>query len=110
MASLFFRRISITEITRMTTRSSSGWLPFYGLWTLRHIALCVIAVYSVLVLNFNKPDILQTTTWSMNVQTDFNGLIGLIVEVFYARRVWIVSRNIFLTVIIVGGFHSRFVA
>ncbi|KAJ7366767.1 hypothetical protein DFH08DRAFT_835427 [Mycena albidolilacea] len=72
------------------------------LWALdtAHIALCVIAVYSVLVLNFNKPDILQTTTWSMNVQTDFNGLIGLIVEVFYARRVWIVSRNIFLTVII----------
>jgi hypothetical protein len=36
----------------------------------------------------------------MNVQTDFNGLIGLIVELFYARRVWIVSRNIYLTVVI----------
>ncbi|KAJ6619504.1 hypothetical protein B0H10DRAFT_2025935, partial [Mycena sp. CBHHK59/15] len=34
------------------------------------------------------------------VQTDFNGLIGLIVECFYARRVWIVSRNILLTLVI----------
>ncbi|KAJ7254374.1 hypothetical protein B0H12DRAFT_1233409 [Mycena haematopus] len=65
-----------------------------------HIVLCTIAVYSVLVLHFNDPNILLTTTWSMNVQTDFNGLIGLIVEVFYARRVWIVSRNFYLTAII----------
>jgi len=72
------------------------------LWVLdtTHLVLCTISVYSVLVLNFNNPDILLTPTWSMNVQTDFNGLIGLIVEVFYARRVWIVSRNIYLTAVI----------
>jgi len=72
------------------------------LWALDtvHLVLCTISVYSVLVLNFDKPAVLSTTTWSMNVQTDFNGLIGIIVECFYARRVWIVSRNIYLTVII----------
>ncbi|KAF7346202.1 hypothetical protein MSAN_01847100 [Mycena sanguinolenta] len=72
------------------------------LWLLdtAHLVLCTIAVYSVLVLHFNDPDILLTSTWSMNVQTDFNGLIGLIVEVFYARRVWIVSRNRYLTAFI----------
>ncbi|KAK7048263.1 hypothetical protein R3P38DRAFT_1856660 [Favolaschia claudopus] len=72
------------------------------LWLLdtAHLVLCTIAVYTVLVLNFNNPSILQRPTWSMNVQTDFNGLIGIIVEIFYARRVWIVSRNIYLTSII----------
>ncbi|KAJ6557393.1 hypothetical protein DFH09DRAFT_1164045 [Mycena vulgaris] len=72
------------------------------LWLLdtAHLALCAIAVYWVLVLNFNNPAILSTASWSMNVQTDFNGLIGLIVECFYVRRVWIVSRNGYLTGII----------
>jgi len=72
------------------------------LWILdtAHLVLCTIAVYWVLVLNFNNPVILGTTTWSMNVQTDFNGLIGLIAECFYARRVWIVSRNACLTAVI----------
>ncbi|KAJ7147518.1 histone acetylation protein-domain-containing protein [Mycena crocata] len=88
------------------------------LWALdtAHLVLCTISVYWVLVLNFDNPAILTTTTWSMNVrpllssssgclsrmqvQTDFNGLIGIIVECFYARRVWIVSRNIYLTIII----------
>ncbi|KAJ7069868.1 hypothetical protein C8F01DRAFT_1114318 [Mycena amicta] len=72
------------------------------LWLLdtSHLVLCTISVYTVLVLNFDKPNILTTTTWSMNVQTDLNGLIGLIVECFYARRVWIVSRNIYLTILI----------
>ncbi|KAJ7044021.1 hypothetical protein C8F04DRAFT_1071335 [Mycena alexandri] len=72
------------------------------LWLLdtAHIVLCTIAVYSVLVLNFNDPTILTTPTWCVIVQTDFNGLIGFIVECFYARRVWLVSRNIYLTIVI----------
>ncbi|KAF7314217.1 hypothetical protein MKEN_00894000 [Mycena kentingensis (nom. inval.)] len=90
------------------------------LWLLdtSHLVLCTISVYTVLVLNFENPEILTTTTWSMNVQTDFNGLIGLIVECFYARRVWIVSRNAYLTGVILvlsvihfdaGSFGHRLV-
>ncbi|KAJ7459768.1 histone acetylation protein-domain-containing protein [Mycena latifolia] len=43
----------------------------------------MVAILWVLILNFNNPAILTSTTWSMNVQTDFN-----------------VSRNIFLTLVI----------
>ncbi|KAJ6512187.1 hypothetical protein C8R47DRAFT_1314226 [Mycena vitilis] len=79
------------------------------LWLLDtvHLVLCTVSVYTVLVLNFNNPDILLTATWSMNIQTDFNGLIGLIVECFYARRVWIVSRNVYLTatILILSAIH-----
>jgi len=72
------------------------------LWVLdtAHLVLCTISVYSVLVLNAGQTDFLDKPNWSLNVQTDFNGLIGFIVECFYARRVWIVSRNIYLTVVI----------
>lgn len=52
-------------------------------------------------MNFNNPDALNKTSWSMNLQTDCNGLIGLIVECFFARRVWIMSGNLWLTGLIV---------
>ncbi|KAF9454757.1 hypothetical protein P691DRAFT_804114 [Macrolepiota fuliginosa MF-IS2] len=66
-----------------------------------HLVLCTIAIYWYLVMNFSDPDALTKTTWSMNLQTDCNGLIGLIVECFFARRVWIMSGNGILTLIIV---------
>ncbi|KJA24078.1 hypothetical protein HYPSUDRAFT_39222 [Hypholoma sublateritium FD-334 SS-4] len=73
------------------------------LWVLdtAHLSLCTIAIYTYLVRNFDNPGALGRSTWSMNLQTDCNGLIGLIVECFFARRVWMMSRNIFLTGLIV---------
>jgi hypothetical protein len=73
------------------------------LWILdtAHLVLCTIAIYWYLVVNFSNTSALDKTTWSMSLQTDCNGLIGLIVECFFARRVWIMSRNWFLTGIIV---------
>ncbi|KAF5382560.1 hypothetical protein D9615_002946 [Tricholomella constricta] len=46
---------------------------------------------------------------SMNLQTDCNGLIGLIVECFFARRVWIMSGNLWLTGVIVVLSFVHFV-
>ncbi|TFK73585.1 hypothetical protein BDN72DRAFT_834455 [Pluteus cervinus] len=73
------------------------------LWLLdtTHLVLCIIAIYWYLVTNFSNEDALDRTMWSMELQTDCNGLIGLIVECFFARRVWIMSRNRVLTAIIV---------
>ncbi|KAF9481198.1 hypothetical protein BDN70DRAFT_876671 [Pholiota conissans] len=74
------------------------------LWILdtTHLILCAVAIYTYLIRNYNNPSALNRSTWSMNVQTDCNGLIGLIVECFFARRVWKLSRNIFLTALIVA--------
>jgi len=66
-----------------------------------HLVLCTVAMYWYLVMNFNNPEALNKTSWSMNLQTDCNGLIGLIVECFFARRVWIMSGNLWLTGLIV---------
>jgi len=53
------------------------------------------------VTDFSDLAALGHSTWSMDLQTDCNGLIGLIVECFFARRVWRLSRNYFITGIIV---------
>lgn len=69
------------------------------LWILdaAQLSLSTVTIYWYLVTNFNNPEALARTFWSMNVQTDCNGLIGLIVECFFARRVWLLSRNYILT-------------
>ncbi|RDB18041.1 hypothetical protein Hypma_000871 [Hypsizygus marmoreus] len=73
------------------------------LWVLdtAHLVLCTMSIYWYLVTNFANPLALNKTTWSMDLQTDCNGLIGLIVECFFARRVWAMSGNILLTGVIV---------
>ncbi|KAF8158319.1 hypothetical protein B0H34DRAFT_797722 [Crassisporium funariophilum] len=78
-------------------------LIVFVLWILdtAHLFLCTIAIYTYLVTNFSNEAALHKSTWSMNLQTDCNGLIGLIVECFFARRVWIMSGNIIITGIIV---------
>lgn len=72
-----------------------------------HLVLCTKTIYWYLITNYNNPDNLDNTTWSMALQTDCNvsspgsfpapreiimasqGIIGLIVECFFARRVWL---------------------
>nr|VWO98573.1 N/A [Ganoderma boninense] len=66
-----------------------------------HLILCSRTIYWYLISNFGDTDNLDRITWSMALQTDCNGLIGLIVEVFFARRVWMMSKNWVITAIIV---------
>ncbi|RDX50277.1 hypothetical protein OH76DRAFT_1349316 [Lentinus brumalis] len=67
-----------------------------------HLVLCTRTIYWYLVTNFDNASNLDVTTWYVDIslQTDCNGLIGLIVEVFFARRVWMMSRNWLITGII----------
>ncbi|OJT12773.1 hypothetical protein TRAPUB_10608 [Trametes pubescens] len=60
-----------------------------------------------LITNFNDTDNLDKTTWSMALQTDCNGLIGLIVEGFFARRVWMMSHNWLITgvILVLAALH-----
>jgi len=77
-------------------------LLVFVVWVLDtlHLILCTIAIYWYLVLNYNNPAQLAFTHWSMNLQTDCNGLIGLMVEIFFAQRVWRISKNWHLTCLI----------
>ncbi|EPQ52834.1 hypothetical protein GLOTRDRAFT_112100 [Gloeophyllum trabeum ATCC 11539] len=79
------------------------------LWFLdtMHLIFCTITIYWFLVANYGKPETLDSSTWSMKLQTDFNGLVGLIVQFFFARRVWLLSFNWLLvsTICILSALH-----
>jgi len=66
-----------------------------------HLVLITIEVYGKLITNFNNPDALLRPSWAMILQIDCNGLIGLLVQCFFARRVKIMSRSVILPVVIV---------
>ncbi|EIW59056.1 uncharacterized protein TRAVEDRAFT_71266 [Trametes versicolor FP-101664 SS1] len=72
-----------------------------------HLVLCTRTIYWYLITNFTDADNLDKTTWSMALQTDCNGLIGLIVEVFFARRVWMMSHNWLITgvILVLAALH-----
>ncbi|KAH9022475.1 hypothetical protein EDB85DRAFT_373229 [Lactarius pseudohatsudake] len=66
-----------------------------------HTSLCIYSVYWYLVLNFGNVEILDTGLWAMGVQVDVNTLIDYMVQLFYARRVYIVGGSIVIPIIIV---------
>jgi len=70
-----------------------------------HTILCIYSIYWYLVLNFGNVENLGYNMWAMNVQVDINGLVDYLVQIYYARRVYIVSNSIILPAIIVllGG-------
>ncbi|KAH8994399.1 hypothetical protein EDB86DRAFT_1273311 [Lactarius hatsudake] len=54
-----------------------------------HTSLCIYSIYWYLVLNFGNVEILHHNIWSMKAQIDINGLVGYMVQLYYARRVYI---------------------
>ncbi|KAL5524313.1 hypothetical protein ACEPAF_9453 [Sanghuangporus sanghuang] len=73
-------------------------LLVFALWILdsTHMVLSTVAIYWYLILNFGNFENLDVGYWAMDIQTDCNGLIGLMVELFFAWRVWKVSNSIWL--------------
>jgi len=65
-----------------------------------HIILCTHTMYYYLISNFGNGPALKTEVWSLALQTDCNGIIGMAVELFFARRVFKLSRNYAITGVI----------
>jgi len=70
-----------------------------------HTVLSTYSVYWYLILNFGNVANLDMNMWAMNTQADVNALIGFSVQLFYARRLYLMSRSVVVPVIIVmlGG-------
>ncbi|KAN0127613.1 hypothetical protein V8E53_014591 [Lactarius tabidus] len=66
-----------------------------------HTILCTYSVYWYLILNFGNVENLEYSMWAMDIQIDFNALVELLVQLFYARRVYVVSNSIIIPAIIV---------
>ncbi|KAH8994391.1 hypothetical protein EDB86DRAFT_3078247 [Lactarius hatsudake] len=66
-----------------------------------HTSLCIYSIYWYLILNFGNVEILDHNMWAMNVQVDVNTLVDYLVQLYYARRVYIVGGSLIVPIIIV---------
>ncbi|KAH8985982.1 hypothetical protein EDB86DRAFT_2309493 [Lactarius hatsudake] len=83
-------------------KSLKFFIAFITAMDTLHTILCAYAVYWYLVLNFGNFESLGSTMWAMNIQVIISILIGASVQLYYTRRVYIVSRSIFIPILIVA--------
>jgi hypothetical protein len=76
----------------------------YFLWFLDtfHLALITHALYFYLITSYAEPVKLLFPTWSILAQVYVTIVSDLIIRGIYARRVWIISRSIIISFIIVA--------
>ncbi|KAH9976996.1 hypothetical protein BJV74DRAFT_156779 [Russula compacta] len=67
-----------------------------------HSILCFYTLYWYLILNYGNVASLEGNVWAVKAQVMVNCSVALFVQLFYARRVYILSHNIILPVIIAG--------
>ncbi|TDL15037.1 hypothetical protein BD410DRAFT_140771 [Rickenella mellea] len=66
-----------------------------------HLILCTWCIYWYLVSRFGDFPNLDIPHWSINLQVVANAIVGVGVQMFFARRVWKLSRQVLLTSVIV---------
>ncbi|KAH9999613.1 hypothetical protein BJV74DRAFT_161685 [Russula compacta] len=89
-------------------RDSKALIGFVGLLFVLdtlHTVLCVYMMYWYLIVNFGNVAKLNADMWALNAQVIVNAFICYLVQIFYARRLYIMSKNIVVPVIVVllGG-------
>jgi len=65
-----------------------------------HTILCAYSVYWYLVPNFGNVENLGSSMWAIDSQTEINGLVGFLVQLYYARRLYLMSNSIAFPAII----------
>ncbi|KII87694.1 hypothetical protein PLICRDRAFT_176478 [Plicaturopsis crispa FD-325 SS-3] len=58
-------------------------------------------IYNSLVNNFNNPAALAKADWLFQTEPAFSGIIGMMAQLFFAWRVWALTKSYFCTGIIV---------
>ncbi|KAI0287966.1 hypothetical protein BC826DRAFT_728571 [Russula brevipes] len=80
-----------------------GFVAFlFSLDTL-HTILCAYSVYWYLVPNFGNVENLGWSMWAIDSQTEINGLVAFLVQLYYARRLYLMSNSIVFPAIIVSS-------
>ncbi|KAJ3733266.1 hypothetical protein DFJ43DRAFT_245918 [Lentinula guzmanii] len=76
-----------------------------------HIALVTFCVYHYLVINFSNPAGLAIVNWSLNITVMLNLLLAVLVQSFFTRQVFTLSRGLarwalaaLLSITVIGHF------
>jgi len=76
-----------------------------------HQALICHTAYTYLVSHFGQPEFLGTMVNTLIIEVFFNGMVALLVQSFFARRVWILSKHSYvLTGAVMSFVIAEFVA
>ncbi|KAI9443467.1 hypothetical protein H4582DRAFT_1924958 [Lactarius indigo] len=67
-----------------------------------HTIICAYAIYWYLVLNFGNVENLAYSMWALNLQIILSIVVGACVQIYYARRVYIVSKSVICPILIVA--------
>ncbi|KAH9970917.1 hypothetical protein BJV74DRAFT_247373 [Russula compacta] len=67
-----------------------------------HSILCFYTLYWYLILNYGNLASLEDNMWAMNAQIGVNTLVAFSVQLFYARRVYLMSHSFIPSLIIAG--------
>ncbi|THU96236.1 hypothetical protein K435DRAFT_839124 [Dendrothele bispora CBS 962.96] len=73
-----------------------------------HQGLITHTMYTYLVTNYGNQAFLGECVWSLLAEVLFNGFSGFIVQCFLASRVWSLSKNIYLTVMVMSLIVAEF--
>ncbi|KAH9006229.1 hypothetical protein EDB86DRAFT_3070264 [Lactarius hatsudake] len=66
-----------------------------------HTIVCTYAIYWYLIVNFGNVENLQYGMWALDLQVFLSTAIFISVQLYYARRVYIVSQSLICPIIIV---------
>ncbi|KAH8996874.1 hypothetical protein EDB92DRAFT_2036492 [Lactarius akahatsu] len=66
-----------------------------------HTIVCTYAIYWYLIVNFGNLENLQYGMWALNFQVILTTVIFISVQLYYTRRVYIVSQSLICPIIIV---------
>ncbi|KAI9443476.1 hypothetical protein H4582DRAFT_1198452 [Lactarius indigo] len=66
-----------------------------------HTFLCAYVIYWYLVLNFGNIENLEYNVWAMSLQPNISAIPGSAVQLYYARRIYIIGKSIFFPMVIV---------
>ncbi|KAH9080230.1 hypothetical protein EDB83DRAFT_958286 [Lactarius deliciosus] len=66
-----------------------------------HTIISIYAIYWYLVVNFGNVENLQYGVWALNLQVFLSTVVFVSVQLYYARRVYILSQSLICPIIIV---------
>ncbi|KAI9442595.1 hypothetical protein H4582DRAFT_2073160 [Lactarius indigo] len=65
-----------------------------------HAILCAYVIYWYLILNSDNVEKLSSSMWVLNFQIVISIIVGASVELYYARRVYVMSQSIVCPIVI----------
>ncbi|KAI9443468.1 hypothetical protein H4582DRAFT_1197393 [Lactarius indigo] len=83
------------------SRFLKSFIGFVAFLDTSHTVMCAYAIYWYLVLNFGNVESLEDSMWALNLQIILGIIVGCSVELYYARRVYVVSQSLICPILIV---------